>query len=49
MEYKPKKIKGAKEEFFIYQPRRFKKITKRKDEKTSNDNPFYKLNELRFR
>ena len=43
MEYKSK---NKKEEFFIYKP----KLTKNKKvEKTSKNNPFEKLSELRFR
>ena len=43
MEYKSK---NKKEEFFIYKP----KLTKsKKVEKTSKNNPFEKLSELRFR
>ena len=48
MEYKPKKIEGAKEEFFIYKPK-FLKSKKEKDSKKINkDNPFDKLLRLRF-
>jgi ATP-dependent RNA helicase SUPV3L1/SUV3 len=47
MEYKPKKSKKEEEESFIYTP----KITKNKikHQKTSRNNPFEKLSELRFR
>ena len=46
MQYKPKKIEGVKEEFFIYKP----KFIKKKNNKNINkDNPFEKLSELRFR
>jgi len=43
MEYKSK---NKKEEFFIYKP---KLIKNKKVEKTSKNNPFEKLSELRFR
>ena len=49
MEYKPKKIKGDKEEFFVYKPRLIKNKTKKDDKKISKDSPFGKLTELRFR
>ena len=47
MEYKPEKSKGGKGDFFIYKPR-FIKI-KKDSKKINKDNPFDKLNELRFR
>ena len=54
MQYKRKKIKGKKEEFFIYKPvfvkNKIKKNNKKKNNKMiSKDNPFGKLTELRFR
>tara|TARA_Y100000590_G_scaffold442009_1_gene569545 strand:- start:9238 stop:11730 length:2493 start_codon:yes stop_codon:yes gene_type:complete len=49
MEYKRKKIKDDKEEFFIYKPKFPKNISVKKDKKTSKDNPFGKLSELIFR
>ena len=49
MEYKRKKIKDDKEEFFMYKPR-FSKGTKgKKDKKANKDNPFDKLSELIIR
>ena len=47
MEYRSKKSKKEKEEFFVYTP----KLTKNKIkyQKTSINNPFEKLSELRFR
>ena len=47
MEYRSKKSKKEKEEFFVYTP----KLTKNKIkyQKTSRNNPFEKLSELRFR
>jgi len=49
MEYKPKKIKDNKEEFFIYKPRFLKNSKVKKGKKINKDNPFEKLSELRFR
>ena len=49
MEYKRKKIKDDKEEFFIYKPRFSKSVKVKKDKKISKDNPFGKLTELIFR
>ena len=49
MEYKRKKIKDDKEEFFMYKPRFSKSIKGKKDKKISKDNPFGKLTELIFR
>jgi len=47
MEYRSKKSKKEKEEFFVYTP----KLTenKIKYQKISRNNPFEKLSELRFR
>ena len=47
MEYRSKKNKKEKEEFFVYTP----KLTenKIKYQKISRNNPFEKLSELRFR
>ena len=49
MEYKRKKIKDDKEEFFIYKPSFSKSVKGKKDKKISKDNPFGKLTELIFR
>ena len=49
MEYKRKKIKDDKEQFFIYKPRFSKSVKGKKDKKISKDNPFGKLTELIFR
>ena len=49
MHYRPKKIKGSKEEFFIYRPKLIKNRRLNKNKKISNNNPFGKLSELRFR
>ena len=49
MEYKRKKIKDDKEEFFVYKPRFSKSVKGKKDKKISKDNPFGKLTELIFR
>jgi len=49
MQYKPKKTKDGKEDFFIYKPRFLKEKNKKKDTKVKKDNPFEKLTELRFR
>ena len=49
MEYKRKKIKDDKEEFFMYKPRFLKSVKGKKDKKISKDNPFGKLTELIFR
>ena len=48
MEYKPKKIKGAKEEFFIYKPRFIKNKNTKNIDKNNKDSPFDKLSTLRF-
>jgi len=47
MQYKPKKTKDNKEEFFIYNPKYTKK--KKFEKKINKNNPFGKLSELRFR
>ena len=49
MQYKRKKIKDEKEEFFIYKPTFPKNKIKKNNKKISKDNPFDKLTELRFR
>ena len=49
MEYKRKKIKDDKEEFFMYKPRFSKSVKGKKDKKISKDNPFGKLTELIYR
>ena len=49
MQYNPKIIGDNKEEFFTYKPKIFNKKLKKKDKKTSKNNPFEKLSELRFR
>ena len=49
MQYKRKKIKDSKEEFFTYQPKFTKSKSKKNERKISKDNPFGKLSELRFR
>ena len=49
MQYKHKKITGAKEEFFVYKPKLLKNIKKNTDKKINKDNPFSKLTEIRFR
>ena len=46
MQYKSKKSKETKEEFFIYQP---KYINKKTSKKSNKNSPFDKLSELRFR
>ena len=48
MQYKPKKIKESKEEFFIYQPKYTNNKNKKIGKKSSKNNPFDKLSELRF-
>ena len=48
MEYKPKKNNDKKEEFFIYKPKLIKDKRFKKNKKTSKNNPFEKLSELRF-
>jgi ATP-dependent RNA helicase SUPV3L1/SUV3 len=49
MEYKPKKNKKEKEEFFVYKPKLKKNRELKKKQKISKNNPFEKLSELRFR
>ena len=49
MQYKPKKIKESKEEFFIYQPRHKTTKVRKIAKKTDKNNPFEKLSELTFR
>jgi len=49
MEYKPKKIEGDKENYFVYKPKFQKKKIIKNKKNISNDNPFDKLSELRFR
>ena len=48
MQYKSKKIKENKEEFFIYQPK-YKKSRKKDVKKLNKNSPFDKLSEIRFR
>ena len=48
MEYKPKKMKDSKEEYFIYKPNFLKNRIKKDKNKSTKDNPFGKLSELRF-
>ena len=48
MEYKPKKIEGAKEELFIYKPKFLKNKKEKDNKKIGKDNPFDKLLRLRF-
>ena len=48
MQYKSKKIKKNKEEFFIYQPK-YKKSRKKDVKKLNKNSPFDKLSEIRFR
>ena len=49
MQYKSKKIKGNKEEFFIYKPKFIKSKSDKNKKKISKNNPFGKLSEIRFR
>ena len=49
MDYRPKKIDGAKEEFFVYKPKFLKSKIKKDNKKSAKDNPFDKLSEIRFR
>ncbi len=49
MDYKPKKIKDNKDEFFIYKPRFLKNKKSNFNKKTVEDNPFNKLSELMIR
>ncbi len=49
MDYKPKKIKDDKEDYFTYKPKFFKNKTKdMKISKSNKNNLFQKLSELRF-
>jgi ATP-dependent RNA helicase SUPV3L1/SUV3 len=49
MEYRSKKGKKEKEEFFVYKPKLKKNRELKKEQKISKNNPFEKLLELRFR
>ena len=50
MDYKPKKVQDNKEEnFFIYKPKSMKNKIDKNKKKYSNNSPFDKLSELRFR
>ena len=49
MEYKRKKITDDKEEFFVYKPKFIKNNQKKNINNNVKDNPFEKLNEIRFR
>ena len=49
MQYKLKKIKESKEEFFIYQPKYVNNKNKKYEKKSNKSNLFGKLSELRFR
>ena len=49
MDYKSKKNKDKKVEFFIYKPRLIKNERSKINKKISKNNPFEKLSELRFR
>ena len=49
MHYQPKKIAGAKEDFFVYKPKFEKNKMNKNIKNTTNDSPFKKLSELRFR
>ena len=49
MDYKLRKNDQKKEEFFVYKPRTITTKRLKRDKKTSKDNPFEKLTELRFR
>jgi len=49
MQYKPKKIKDAEEEFFVYKPKLFKSMKNNMSKKINKDSPFNKLNEIVFR
>jgi hypothetical protein len=49
MNYKSKKNKNKKEEFFVYKPKLVKNKRMQKMKKTNEDNPFGKLSEIRFR
>ena len=49
MQYKRKKIKKSKEEFFIYQPKYIQNKQRKITKKSNVNSPFVKLSELRFR
>ena len=49
MQYKPRKVKDSKEDYFVYKPKYIKKRDEKKNNKINKDNPFEKLTELRFR
>ena len=49
MQYKRKKIKESKEEFFIYRPKHIKDKQRKIAKKSNPNSPFDKLSELRFR
>ena len=49
MQYKSKNNINGKEVFFVYKPRFIKNKEKINDKKTSKNNPFGKLSEIRFR
>jgi len=49
MHYQPKKIAGAKEDFFVYKPKFEKNKMNKNIKNTTDDSPFKKLSELRFR
>tara|TARA_B100000745_G_C19903651_1_gene302799 strand:- start:49 stop:591 length:543 start_codon:yes stop_codon:yes gene_type:complete len=49
MQYKRKKIKDRKEDFFTYKPKFTKNKSKKNERKIGKDSPFDKLSELRFR
>ena len=49
MDYRSKKNKEKKVEFFIYKPRLIKNERSKINKKISKNNPFGKLSEVRFR
>tara|TARA_B100000470_G_C19634926_1_gene321553 strand:- start:283 stop:738 length:456 start_codon:yes stop_codon:yes gene_type:complete len=49
MQYKPRKVKDSKEDYFVYKSKYIKKRNGEKNNKINKDNPFEKLTELRFR
>jgi len=49
MEYKPKKIEGDKDDYFIYKPKFQRRKIVKNNKNINKDNPFDKLSELRFR
>ena len=49
MDYKSKKNKNDKSEFFVYKPKSLKNNKFLKNKKVSKNNPFGKLSEIRFR